>query len=140
MSNELERSRQFDEDVRRQLGDKPKSIGVDPAKQDRTIIEFNYKNHAGKYRLRRVIPEQLEFTKTQWHPERQWILHCYDMDKRAQRSFALKDCDFLFVTEGSIMTEHIKKNLKTPNQSKENLDKMIRTTPMGHTLIGKKND
>lgn len=58
------------------------------------MLQFNYRNHTGKYRIRKAIPKSIQFTKTEWHPEMQWILLAYDVEKKADRSFALKDCDF----------------------------------------------
>ena len=28
---------------------------------------------------------------TEWHPEEQWILDAFDLDRNAERSFAFKD-------------------------------------------------
>ena len=45
-----------------------------------TILYTNWKGET-KY----------EFKATQWHPEEQWILNAMDIDKNAQRAFAIKD-------------------------------------------------
>lgn len=65
-----------------------------PQDQGNAQLQFYYRNHVGRYTLRNAIPKRIEFTKTEWHPDMQWILHAYDIDKKADRSFALKDCDF----------------------------------------------
>lgn len=51
---------------------------------------FIYKlERRNKYR--NIIPMSVEFKATQWHPEEQWILNAMDVDKNAQRAFAIKD-------------------------------------------------
>ena len=42
-------------------------------------------------KYRNIIPMSVEFKATQWHPEEQWILNAMDVDKNAQRAFAIKD-------------------------------------------------
>lgn len=41
--------------------------------------------------MRRIVPIGTLFTSTPWHPEPQWILYALDVDKQADRSFAMKD-------------------------------------------------
>jgi predicted DNA-binding transcriptional regulator YafY len=55
------------------------------------IVEIDYTNHAQERGLRRIIPRQMTFKNTEWHPVAQWILDGYDVDKDAERSFAMKD-------------------------------------------------
>lgn len=57
-------------------------------------INFNYKNYRGEISLRTAEPKRLFFGTSQWHPEHQWLLLAYDIDKEEERTFALKDCDF----------------------------------------------
>jgi hypothetical protein len=56
-------------------------------------IVIDYTNHRGERGLRRVVPDEggLHYEMTEWHPERQWILYAFDLDKGARRGFALKD-------------------------------------------------
>jgi hypothetical protein len=37
---------------------------------------------------------RLWFGTSEWHPEEQWFLQAFDMDKREERDFALRDCRF----------------------------------------------
>jgi hypothetical protein len=57
-------------------------------------ISFLYTNYRGQLSRRKAVPLRIAFESTDWHPEPQWILHAFDMDKKAERGFALKDCDF----------------------------------------------
>lgn len=61
--------------------------------QDRSIA-IKYTNYKGETKLRHVCPLELTFARTVYHPEKQWLLSVYDLDKNAYRDFALKDCDF----------------------------------------------
>lgn len=65
-------------------------VGGAPSK----VVVFHYTNYKGENALRRAIPRRVAFESTAWHPEPQWILYAYDIDKRAERGFALKDCEF----------------------------------------------
>lgn len=57
-----------------------------------TTIEFEYKNHAGKVATRRVVILDYRFGKTPYHNDReQWFLHGHDVDKVAERTFAIAD-------------------------------------------------
>lgn len=62
---------------------------------DSGVLLVRYKNHAGSVSVRRVRPNGVPFfSSTEWHPEPQWILPVYDLDKQADRHFALRDCNF----------------------------------------------
>jgi predicted DNA-binding transcriptional regulator YafY len=54
-------------------------------------VVIGYTNHRGQHAERNILPVSIEFGSTQWHPEPQWILVALDMDKRADRHFAMKD-------------------------------------------------
>lgn len=64
---------------------------------ERSTLEFIYVNHRGEKLRRRAVPlgSGLEFKATAYHPEAQWILRAFDLDKQEVRDFALRDCDFL---------------------------------------------
>lgn len=57
----------------------------------RDAISLVYTNYRGETSVRRVIPKRIWFGATDWHPEDQWMLDAVDLDKQAERSFALKD-------------------------------------------------
>ena len=59
------------------------------------FVIIDYTNWLG-VRAKRLIrpggPEgtpTLEFIKTEWHPDKQWILNAWDVRKNAYRSFAM---------------------------------------------------
>ncbi len=52
-------------------------------------IWIRYCNHRGEIAWRHVMPIWLEFSDTPWHPGPQWIMHAKDLDKNAERSFAM---------------------------------------------------
>ena len=55
------------------------------------LVELDYVNYRGEQAVRLVRPISIWFGKTDWHPGEQWILEAFDLDRQAQRSFALKD-------------------------------------------------
>lgn len=57
-------------------------------------IRMIYKNHRGEVAERHIVPFGIAFGSTQWHPHAQLLLRAFDIDKQADREFALKDCDF----------------------------------------------
>jgi predicted DNA-binding transcriptional regulator YafY len=54
-------------------------------------IFFDYKNWKGEEGTRKVVPIDIWFGSTQYHPEQQWLLKALDVDKQAERDFALND-------------------------------------------------
>ena len=66
----------------------PPKIHSQEEKKKVTILYTNWK---GDTNYRNIIPMSVEFKATQWHPEEQWILNAMDVDKNAQRAFAIKD-------------------------------------------------
>ncbi|MBD9390170.1 hypothetical protein IB237_23495 [Agrobacterium sp. AGB01] len=54
-------------------------------------LELPYKNWRGEISTRKIQPIRIEFGSTEWHPEPQWLLVATDVEKNAERSFALKD-------------------------------------------------
>lgn len=57
----------------------------------RKVITIRYTNYKGETALRHILPLQIRFVATEWHPEEQWVLEAFDLDKQAERSFAIKD-------------------------------------------------
>lgn len=52
---------------------------------------MEYRNHQGEVRKRRIVPTLVWHGTTEWHPEAQWLLRAYDLDKNAQRDFAMRE-------------------------------------------------
>lgn len=55
------------------------------------IVKICYTNYKGETAIREIIPLQIWYGSTEYHPEEQWLLEAYDVDKQASRSFSLKD-------------------------------------------------
>lgn len=58
---------------------------------DLTLVTFRYTNYKGETAVRRVRPIRLWFGSTGWHPEAQWLLEAFDLDRGETRDFALRD-------------------------------------------------
>lgn len=54
-------------------------------------IKILYTNWKGETAIRQIVPIRLEYLATEWHPEEQWCLIAFDLDKQAERNFACKD-------------------------------------------------
>jgi len=59
--------------------------------QQEQVVSVLYTNHRGITTLRRVIPRRIWFGHTEWHPGEQWLMDVFDLEKRAERSFAIAD-------------------------------------------------
>ena len=54
-------------------------------------IKIIYKNWRGETSERELIPINLIFESNEWHPEPQWLMEAYDLNKNKKRKFAIKD-------------------------------------------------
>jgi predicted DNA-binding transcriptional regulator YafY len=54
-------------------------------------VAIVYRNHRGETWTRRIIPQRIWYGRTEWHPEEQWMLDAYDLERAAMRSFAMQD-------------------------------------------------
>ncbi len=59
--------------------------------EDKKQVKILYTNWKGITSYRNIIPKSIEFKSTEWHKEEQWILNAFDVDKSADRGFAIKD-------------------------------------------------
>lgn len=57
----------------------------------RKAVTIDYTNYRGERGLRLVIPAEIWFGKTEYHPLEQWLLKAFDVEKKADRDFALGD-------------------------------------------------
>lgn len=55
------------------------------------VIGILYTNYRGETSQRQIVPAALWWGATSWHPEPQWVIDAYDLDKGATRSFAVRD-------------------------------------------------
>ena len=59
--------------------------------KEKKAVKILYTNRKGETSYRNIIPKNIEFKSTQWHKDEQWILNAFDIDKREDRGFAIKD-------------------------------------------------
>ena len=59
--------------------------------EENKVVKILYTNWKGETSYRNIIPQTIEFKSTNWHKEKQWILTAFDIDKQAERGFAIKD-------------------------------------------------
>lgn len=64
--------------------------GKDPQSPD-TPLTIGYTNYRGETAERTIVPRSIRFASTEWHPEPQWLLLAFDLDRNADRDFALRD-------------------------------------------------
>lgn len=53
-----------------------------------------YTNYRGETAERTIIPVQVYWGQTEYHPGDQWLLKVWDVEKNAERIYALRDCNF----------------------------------------------
>lgn len=54
-------------------------------------VSIVYTNYRGETNLRVIEPHRMWYGSTEWHPEAQWLLDALDVDKGAERTFAMRD-------------------------------------------------
>lgn len=54
-------------------------------------VKIIYTNWRGETAERTIEPIKVWFGNTEWHKENQWLLRAVDLEKKAERDFALKD-------------------------------------------------
>jgi hypothetical protein len=65
-------------------------LDANPPPQERPFV-FSYRNHRGEICDRRAILTSVRFGTSEWHQEPQWLLLAFDLDRQAEREFALAD-------------------------------------------------
>lgn len=62
------------------------------AMSSRKLLEIDYTNHRGERTTRRVLPYgTMRFGTSEFHKTPQWLIPAFDLDRKADREFALKD-------------------------------------------------
>lgn len=54
-------------------------------------IRICYTNYKGETAIREIIPIKIWYGSTDWHPEEGWLMDAYDINKKSERSFSIKD-------------------------------------------------
>jgi predicted DNA-binding transcriptional regulator YafY len=55
------------------------------------VVKFRYRNWQGIVADRTARFEALVYSSNEWHPEPQWLVKAFDLDKGEARLFALQD-------------------------------------------------
>ena len=53
-------------------------------------VTINYTNWKNETEDRHIVPLEVWFGHTEWHPADQWLLRAWDLDKNAERSFDIQ--------------------------------------------------
>ena len=54
-------------------------------------VKIVYTNYKGVTATRSIVPIELLFGHNEWHTQDQWLMIALDIEKNAERTFALKD-------------------------------------------------
>jgi len=54
-------------------------------------VSIIYTNYKGIISYRSIIPKKIIFSSNKWHKEQQWLLIAYDIEKKTDRTFAIKN-------------------------------------------------
>ncbi len=68
-----------------QLQAEPKEIFLNQT------VRVVYTNWRGETAERTIVPIEIYWGSTEWHPEEQWLLKVWDVERNAERSYAVKD-------------------------------------------------
>ena len=60
-------------------------------------IKVEYTNYRGEKGIRTIVPISFFFGTTEYHPEEQWLIKLWDVDRQAERIYALKEITRWFV-------------------------------------------
>lgn len=65
---------------------------------------LDYVNHRGERGTRRVQPQRAWFGRTEWHPQDQWLVECFDLDRGALRNYSLSEIQHWDQPPGDLQT------------------------------------
>jgi len=54
-------------------------------------IKVRYTNYRGEVAVRTIVPMEVFWGKNEYHTHEQWLLRVWDVEKGAERIYALKD-------------------------------------------------
>ena len=58
-------------------------------------LRIMYTNWRGERRPRTIRPISIFFGSNRWHPDIQWLVVAWDVEKRESRTFALEQMEFI---------------------------------------------
>lgn len=56
-------------------------------------IKVIYSNWRGEKATRTIVPLSLYWGKSEWHPQEQWMIRVWDVDRNDYREYAFKDIE-----------------------------------------------
>ncbi len=69
-----------------------KTLGKDVAGSNHSpVLKFLYTNHRGELATRSVVNPVFFYGATEYYPDVQWLVSAFDLEKDAQRTFALNN-------------------------------------------------
>ncbi len=60
-------------------------------------IKVRYTNYRGETAVRTIVPISFYFGSTEYHKEEQWLVKLWDIERDAERIYALKEITEWFV-------------------------------------------
>jgi len=70
-----------------ELNNKDSCIHYSPCKS----LKVKYKTWQGEIGIRNIIPQNVYYGSTVYHKENQWLMDVWDVEKNAQRTYAMMD-------------------------------------------------
>lgn len=67
------------------------TVDLELAENAMFFVTIDYTNWKGERSERRIRPVDIMWGNNKYHPEEQWLLYAWDLDKQAYRTFAMKD-------------------------------------------------
>lgn len=61
----------------------------DEPRDEKRALTFLYTNYRGETTIRHAVPLEWFWGHTEFYPEDQWLVRAYDLDKQAERTFAV---------------------------------------------------
>ncbi len=91
-------------------------------------VEVRYKNWRGETADRRIVPAKIYFGKTDWHPEPGWLIDAYDVDREANRLYALADVEEWLKVPGQSLSDR-------PRTVEEVRDRIVERGDLPHVTV-----
>lgn len=54
-------------------------------------VSVEYTNWKGETGMRKIVPMEITWGATEWHPTEQWLMRVWDLDRNDFRMYAMKD-------------------------------------------------
>lgn len=77
-------------------------------------IDLDYRNHRGSLERRTLVFQQLEFGRNEYYPEEQFLLRCYCLDRKAERSFAVQNISMIYSVGDTVFWERTGNGYRRP--------------------------